>query len=211
MLNIRCCWEGIDFQKYIIYIQNLRNSCKSCSTQLLVFCSCKKPFGFCGLFFKPKITFNFFRNFYVFFSTPLQFNAQEKNSPTAKSNQPKWPLNPSSKSTWLTNPQEVDDSCRAYMGVSENSGFYPQIIQFNRVFHYKPSILGYLYFWKHPYELCGGNSNIFYFHPDPWGFMIQFDDCANIVQMGGEKYHQAVKSIHRCFLCHLLGYWLPCL
>ncbi len=29
---------------------------------------------------------------------------------------------------------------------------YPQIIQFNRVFHYKPSILGYPYFWKHPYR-----------------------------------------------------------
>ena len=28
------------------------------------------------------------------------------------------------------------------MGVSENSGFSPQIIHFNRVFHYKPSILG---------------------------------------------------------------------
>ena len=28
---------------------------------------------------------------------------------------------------------------------------YPQIINFNRVFHYKPSILGYQYFWKHPY------------------------------------------------------------
>ena len=26
----------------------------------------------------------------------------------------------------------------------------PQIIHFNRVFHYKPSILGYPYFWKHP-------------------------------------------------------------
>ena len=29
--------------------------------------------------------------------------------------------------------------------------WYPQIIHFNRVLHYKPSILGYLYFWKHPY------------------------------------------------------------
>ena len=29
--------------------------------------------------------------------------------------------------------------------------WYPQIIQFNRVFHYKPSILGYHFFWKHPY------------------------------------------------------------
>ena len=36
------------------------------------------------------------------------------------------------------------------MSVSENDGFSPQIIHFNRVFHYKPSILGYPYFWKHP-------------------------------------------------------------
>ena len=31
-----------------------------------------------------------------------------------------------------------------YMGVSKSS-------HFNRVFHYKPPILGYHYFWKHPY------------------------------------------------------------
>ena len=30
--------------------------------------------------------------------------------------------------------------------------WYPQITHFNRVFHYKPSILGYHYFWTHPYE-----------------------------------------------------------
>ena len=29
--------------------------------------------------------------------------------------------------------------------------WYPQIINLNRVFLYKPSILGYPYFWKHPY------------------------------------------------------------
>ena len=29
--------------------------------------------------------------------------------------------------------------------------WYPHIIHFKRVFHYKPSILGYPYFWKHPY------------------------------------------------------------
>ena len=40
---------------------------------------------------------------------------------------------------------------RTYMDVSENSGT-PQIIHFSRVFHYKPSILGYPYFWKHPYH-----------------------------------------------------------
>ena len=28
---------------------------------------------------------------------------------------------------------------------------YPQIIHFNKVFHYKPSILGYPFFWKHPH------------------------------------------------------------
>ena len=37
-----------------------------------------------------------------------------------------------------------------HMDVSENNGT-PQIIHFSRVFHYKPSILGYHYFWKHPY------------------------------------------------------------
>ena len=35
------------------------------------------------------------------------------------------------------------------MGVDKNRGISPQIIHFNRVFHYKSSILGYLYFWKH--------------------------------------------------------------
>ena len=39
--------------------------------------------------------------------------------------------------------------------------WYPQIINSNRVFPYKPAILGYHYFWKHPYIyicmyiLCG--------------------------------------------------------
>ena len=40
-----------------------------------------------------------------------------------------------------------------YMDVSENSGT-PQIIHFNRVFHYKPSILGYPYVWKHLFTTC---------------------------------------------------------
>ena len=45
---------------------------------------------------------------------------------------------------------------RVYMGVSKNSG-NPQIIHFNRVFRYKPSILGYPYFWKHPCVLSKFN------------------------------------------------------
>ena len=38
------------------------------------------------------------------------------------------------------------------LGVSKNRGFSPQMIHFNKVFHYKPSILGYPYFWKHPQD-----------------------------------------------------------
>ena len=42
------------------------------------------------------------------------------------------------------------------MDVSKTSGFSPQIIHLNRVFHCKPSILGYpYYFWKH------GNTYIY--------------------------------------------------
>ena len=41
------------------------------------------------------------------------------------------------------------------MGVSENSGT-PKSSHFNRVFHYKPSILGFPYFWKHPYLIQNG-------------------------------------------------------
>ena len=36
------------------------------------------------------------------------------------------------------------------MDVSQNRGT-PKSSHFNRVFHYKPSILGFPYFWKHPY------------------------------------------------------------
>ena len=40
---------------------------------------------------------------------------------------------------------------RAYGCQPKNHGKPPQIINFNGVFHYKTSILGYHYFWKHPY------------------------------------------------------------
>ena len=48
-----------------------------------------------------------------------------------------------------------------FTDVSENSGFYPQIINFNRVFHYKPSILGYPYFWKHPFTDVSNHRSMF--------------------------------------------------
>ena len=44
----------------------------------------------------------------------------------------------------------LNDCDCLYMDVSENSGT-PQIIHFNRVFHYKPSILGYHHFRNPPY------------------------------------------------------------
>ena len=40
-------------------------------------------------------------------------------------------------------------------------------------------------------KLGGGNSNIWNFHPEPWGFMIQFDDCAYF--SNGWFNHQLVK------------------
>ena len=47
---------------------------------------------------------------------------------------------------------------KAGLGCFQKEG-YPQIIHFNRVFHYKPSILGYPYFWKPP--LQEAESSIF--------------------------------------------------
>ena len=58
------------------------------------------------------------------------------------------------------------------VGVDPKIGiFTPQIIHFNRVFHYKPSILGYPYFWKYPCVFSifqvkkNGTPNAFPFHP----------------------------------------------
>ena len=47
--------------------------------------------------------------------------------------------------------------------------WYPQIIYFNRVFHYKPSILGFSpYFWKHPYSFVKNPAYfILYFYTVP--------------------------------------------
>ena len=47
------------------------------------------------------------------------------------------------------NCQELTVVWSIYGGFLE--WWYPQIIHFNRVSHYKPSIFGYPYYWKHPY------------------------------------------------------------
>ena len=49
---------------------------------------------------------------------------------------------------------------KVYMDVSKNSGFPPKSSIFNRVFLYKPSILGYPFFWKHPYVYTFNRAGI---------------------------------------------------
>ena len=57
-------------------------------------------------------------------------------------------------------PLDVSDHPKGFLETKASREFwralpkqwYPQIINFNRVFQYKPSILGYPYFWKHPNE-----------------------------------------------------------
>ena len=44
------------------------------------------------------------------------------------------------------------NNTQLHLDVSENSGLSPQIIHFNEFSHRKPSILGYPYFWKHPFH-----------------------------------------------------------
>ena len=48
-------------------------------------------------------------------------------------------------------PHNRCEKKKKHMGVSKNSGFPPKSSMLMRVFHYKPSILGYPYFWKHLY------------------------------------------------------------
>ena len=62
-----------------------------------------------------------------------------------------------SYSVYFVFPCSLTISCKQNMTFSiwrfPKMGWYPQIIHFNRVFHYKPSILGYPDFWKHPFVM----------------------------------------------------------
>ena len=53
-----------------------------------------------------------------------------------------------------------------YMGVSKNRGTPKSSILYNRVFHCRPSILEYSYFWKHQYNR-GAMTSIFEGQPTP--------------------------------------------
>ena len=52
---------------------------------------------------------------------------------------------------WWTKTRSSNVFSRKHMGVFLNGGT-PKSSIFNRVFHYKPSILRYPYFWKPPYR-----------------------------------------------------------
>ena len=57
-----------------------------------------------------------------------------------------------SEGLWRVGTQKIEDNwvLGIHMDVSENSGFSLQIIHFNRVFHYKPSIFGVPLFLETP-------------------------------------------------------------
>ena len=62
-----------------------------------------------------------------------------------------------------------------YMGVSKNSGFSPQTIHLNRVFHYKPSILG-----EHPYF---SETSIFFVGENSFHFLFVWFTCVSCVSL----------------------------
>ena len=77
--------------------------------------------------------------------------------------------------------------------------WYPQISHFNRVFHYKPSMLGYPYFWKYPYidvfhrffSVCLGAVAIDFGSPALWEqFQSNYGPSASSLGMcrGGPEF-----------------------
>ena len=73
---------------------------------------------------------------------------------------------------WNPLPAGANKDSQVVSGRVPISFFYIQIIHFNRVFHYKPSNLGYPYFWNPPYEekhlnICTSKSSPWLAHQPP--------------------------------------------
>ena len=85
-------------------------------------------------------------------------------------------LNLKDRELMSTGEAEKMKKCKKnwFLWVFPNIMVPPQIIHFNRVFHYKPSILGYPYFWKHPSRSGWWFQICFIFTPN-LGEMIHFD------------------------------------
>ena len=83
------------------------------------------------------------------------------------------------------------------MGVSKNN-WYPQIIHSNRVFHSKPSILGYPYFWEtsidvFTYSNCGNMVIRQNYNTRACNNLYKYNVLINLILVGGwtnpyEKY-----------------------
>ena len=100
-------------------------------------------------------------------------------------------------------------------GIVQNGCFqkwwYPQIIHFNRAFHYKPSILGYPYFRKPPYIPSSSSSLYIWFtrcreNREPCCFLLFFRGClgANLIKNNRELEDQGTKIMDQ-FYCPYHG------
>ena len=89
-------------------------------------------------------------------------------TPTGQQKTTPWPFKTSITCTTPNDPNRVADLApvenpsrnktwwfHQYLGVSKNNGI-PKSSTLMRFFHYKPSILGYPYFWKHPFRSIPG-------------------------------------------------------
>ncbi len=86
------------------------------------------------------------------------------------------------------------ENVRLTYGYFQKFGFFPQIIQFDRVFHYKPSILGYPYFWKHLYIV------LVLIHVDTKYSRVQSNCCITVL------LHMQ-QTLQICFVYLWWAYW----
>ena len=116
--------------------------------------------------------------------------------------------------TWMLWSYRVGNSVRLellhiyiYIGCWTKNRGIPQIIHFNRDFPYKPSILRYHYFWKHPYINMGVEPKIGVVFKNPQiihleiGFFWTINYTPSIL---GEKspyfwFNTHISQSHWCF------------
>ena len=90
--------------------------------------------------------------------------------------------------------------------------WYPQISHFNRVFHYKPSILRYPYFWKHPngsrLSWCGACRVHRSVHPTGflWGRFVSGEGLGFYRQVQ-QKFNKRNRSFLDTYIIFFWGIW----
>ena len=83
----------------------------------------------------------------------------------------------------------------------KNSGFFPPNHPLNnRVFHYKPSILGYPYFWKHPYFHISWDSRNKKTHP-----ILEKICTANLIILRPISLNEVPQGNMHSLTCYLLN------